>query len=249
MSKQHNRKELAAKIRAILSKTEEQGCTEAEAAAAAAIAKELLDKYQFDMSELELEEEGCFQQTTANNLKRGHYDIKPRICFAIGRFCEVRSWVTGKTQDPVFFGLQSDVEFATWLLESLESFIKREADRYKLGNLVDMLDKDGTFYVPSLGEMNAFRAGCIDKIKERLDFEAAKRKENLSTAQKNSLIVVKGALVTREFNKLGLRFGNVHLRGSHSGGGAYSKGQAAGSRASFGRPVNGGGGTLRIGGK
>lgn len=241
-----NRQDLAARIRAILNKTTEKGCTEAEAASAAAMAKRLLDQHQFDMSELELEEEGCSQYNSPNPLKRGEYDIRSRLCFAIKEFCEVRSWVVGSGQETVFYGLQSDVEFASWLLDSLTNFVQLEADRYKLGKLVDQLDVDGTLYVPPHLEMNAFRAGCIDKIKERLSFEAAKRRQTMQGSH-NAVLVIKNALVTREFNKLGLRFGSASLRGSQSGGAAYSAGKAAGDRASFGRPINGGRSTLKIG--
>lgn len=240
-----NRAQVAARIRALFSKTIENGATEAEAASAAAKAKELLDTYQLNMSELELEQEGTEQGHCPNSNKRGHYDIKPRVSIAIAAFCEVKCWTQDRQQTVIYFGLKSDVDFALWLTDSLEQFIKKEADRYKLGNLVDTLAQDGEFRIPPLLEMNAFRAGCIDKINERLYFEAAKRQEHLRGNTKNAVIVIKNSLVRREFNKLGLRFHKVGFRGQHSGGAAYGAGKSAGDRASFGRPVAGG--TLRIG--
>jgi hypothetical protein len=240
-----NRQQVAARIRALFSKTIENGATEAEAASAAAKAKELLDVYQLSMSELELEEEGTERGSSKNSNKRGHYDIKPRLSTAIAEFCEVQYWLTGKEQTVVYFGLKSDVDFAIWLTDSLESFVKKEADHYKLGNLVDTLAQNGEFRIPPLLEMNAFRAGCIDKIKERLRFEVAKRKEHLKTNSKNAVMVIKNALVMRKFRELGMHFGKAKMRGSHNGGSAYGAGQSAGNRASFGRPVAGG--TLRIG--
>jgi len=241
-----DRQQIAARIRALFSKTVSQGATEHESAAAAAKAKELLDKYQMEMSELDLEEEGTeHYYSPKENHKRGHYEIRSRLCQAIAEFSETKTWLTSGAV--VFFGLKSDTDFASWLLDSLELFVKKEADRFKLGNLVDNLADTGEFYCPPLQEMNAFRAGCIDKIKERLRLEAAKRKEHLRTESKNGIIVLKNQIVTREYNKLGLRLGSYHPKGSYSGSRAYSAGQAAGGKASFGRPVNGSGRTLRIG--
>ena len=241
------RSEIAAKIRALFSKTIENGCSEAEAAASAAKAKELLDVYQLEMSELELEEEGTTQFTTREEaLKRGEYPVREKLCWEISKFCEVKAWVTGKKNTVVFFGLASDVDFADWLLDTLEQFIKNEADRYKLDSMIGQI-MDGTddFTVPPKMDLNGFRAGCISRIKERLQFETAKRRDQHHGDSTNALIVVKDQLVKREFSKLGLSFGRAKMRGNYSSGAGYSAGRAAGDRASFGRPVSGG--TLRIG--
>jgi hypothetical protein len=65
-----------------------------------------------------------------------------------------------------------------------------------------------------------------------------------------SLVVVKGALVASEFQKLDLtlRKGGK-LAAAAKDRGAYGAGRAAGDKASFGRPVNGGGKVAQIGGK
>ena len=57
------RQEIAAKVRALLAKTVDKGCTEQEAVAAASKAKELMDRYQVDLSEAELEEDGFAKGT------------------------------------------------------------------------------------------------------------------------------------------------------------------------------------------
>lgn len=234
------RKAIAARIRALFSKTIANGATEAEAASACAKAKELLDRYQLDLSALELEQEGTEQRTTGEELrKRGSYTIRDRICWSIAEFCEVKSWLTGKKNTPVFFGLASDVDFAEWLLDTLEAFIKKEADRYKLDNMINNIMDGGDFSVPPLLDMNGFRAGCIDRINERLKFEAAKRRDlHRGTDSTNALIIAKSAIVNRDFNKLGLRFGTARMSGNYSRGSGYSAGYSAGERASFGRPVS-----------
>ena len=247
----HTREQIAARIRALFSKTVSNGATEAEATAAAAKAKELLDKHQFSMSELELEKEGTEQyRSPAEELKQGSYEVRSRLSKSIAAFADCKTWVVitaGRGANPVvFFGLKSDIDFASWLLDSLEIFVKKEADRYKLGQLVDNLGTTGEFYAPPLLEMNAFRAGCIDKINQRLDFEAAKRRENLRTHSPNSIMVIKNALVNSDFNKLGLNFRKVGYKGGYRGDNAYRAGSNAGDRASFGRPVQSNS-TLRIG--
>jgi hypothetical protein len=85
------RQEIAAKVRALLAKTVDQGCTEQEAIAAAAKAKELMDRYQVDLSEIELEEEG-FVQDYAEGPEQRKLNVQDLIGWDIARYCEVESW-------------------------------------------------------------------------------------------------------------------------------------------------------------
>jgi hypothetical protein len=223
-------KEIALKIRALLAKTVDKGCTEAEAMMAATKAKELMDKYQIDMSEADIEEEGFVRGTAEADMGR-KFNVQDHLCGSIAKYCEVKVWLTHvstrKTR-VVFFGLRSDVEFANWLLKGLEAFVWQKADDY-----------GGLYY-----DKRNFAMGCCNRIAERLREEVkAREARNVTmTDTGKSLIVVKGQIVEREFNKLGLRLGRGS-RGSYNRGGspeARSAGYAAGNGASFGRPMSGG---------
>jgi hypothetical protein len=79
---------------------------------------------------------------------------------------------------------------------------------------------------------------------------AERKKSRQGTGDGRSLVVVKDAIVTREFAKLDMKLrsgGRSKTRAVD--GGAFNAGRAAGDRASFGKPVNGGGKVEQIGGK
>lgn len=242
----HSKIELAAKIRALLAKTVDNGCTEAEAMAAAAKAKQLMDEYQIDLDEAGLEAEG-FVRGTAEGAEARKLNAQDWLANAISSYCEVKSWrtATGGTYARakyryVFFGLKSDVEFANWLLKALEAFCWQRADAWAIET------GQGDY----LSKRN-FVMGCASRISQRLREEAAARKAaNQHTATGKSLIVVKGALVDREFAKLGLRLRTASRSGGYRSGGshdAHAAGRSAGDRASFGRPVSGGSSPKLIG--
>jgi hypothetical protein len=203
---------------------------------AAAKAKELIDRYQIDMSEADIAEEGYVKGTAESDMGR-KFNVQNWLCAAIAAFSETKHWGThsfGRKRRIVFFGLKSDVEFANWLLVGLEAFVWQKADEF-----------GGDYY-----EKRNFAMGCCNRINERLREETAKRKAaNVTMSQTGkSLMVVKGQLVESEFKKLGLRLRNSGGSSYRSGGSASSRaaGYAAGNGASFGRPV-GRTSTARIG--
>jgi Protein of unknown function (DUF2786) len=221
------RQEIAAKVRALLAKTVDKGCTEQEAVAAAAKAKELMDRYQVDLSEAELEEDG-FARSRAEGPKSRKLDVQDLIGWDIADYCEVKSWkqcsdYRGRWRF-VFFGLRSDVKFANWLLKGLEAFIWQKADEY-----------GGSYF-----EKRNFAMGCAERITERLRAEVEARKQkHVTMSSGRDLVVVKQAIVQREFDKLGMRFRSASCSSYYNGGSdeARSAGYQAGDRASFGRPV------------
>jgi Protein of unknown function (DUF2786) len=109
------RKDVAARIRALLAKAVEKGCTEAEAMAATLKARDLLDTYQLELSDVELEAEGVIQDT-AEKAEARKTNVQWELGSAVADFCEVRCWFQGVTRGEkkicTFHGLRSDVEFA-----------------------------------------------------------------------------------------------------------------------------------------
>ena len=72
------REKVATIVEALLAKTTENGATEAEAMAAAAKARELMDRHQLDLGEVGMAKEGVHKLT----IKRGHYKtlaVKDRL--------------------------------------------------------------------------------------------------------------------------------------------------------------------------
>jgi Protein of unknown function (DUF2786) len=234
-----DRQEIAAKVRALLAKTVDTGCTEQEALAAAAKAKELMDRYQVDLSETELEDEG-FVRGTAESPEQRKFNVQSwMIGGAIADYCEVKCWRQQADYRQkyryVFFGLRSDVEFANWLLKGLEAFIWQKADEF-----------GGSYF-----DKRNFAMGCAERIAERLWAEVKARKQKpVTMSSGRDLVVVKHAIVQREFDKLRMKLTTVYRSGPCCGGSedARSAGYQAGDGASFGRPVSSASARARING-
>ena len=237
------REKAAAVIQALLNKTTENGASEAEAMAAAEKARELMDRYQIEAGSAGLEKEGAFKVS----IKRGHYKtlaVKDRIAATVAQFCDCKVWLTKHTDECHFFGLKSDADFAGWLIVSLDRFVAS-------GTLAYIAGQPRMDARPRWEAEKAFVLGACVRISERLVLLANERKKSRDgTGDGRSLVVVKDAIVTREFEKL-----DIKLRSSGKSktravdGGAFNTGRAAGDKASFGKPVNGGGKVAQIGGK
>lgn len=232
-------KTMAARIKALLAKTTENGCSEAEAMAAATKARELMDKYQIDLGAVGMEAEGVEKRATENSTYKT-FGIRWRLAYSIMSFCDVKCW-SSKQKQIIFFGLQSDADFATWLIESLDAFIQRSAVEYMMW--VKPEDLPTGTKMPRWEAEKAFILGAIHRITERLKALTAERHREMAAGTGKSLVVVKSAIVNKAFSALGMKLRSSSSKTTFHGGSAYQAGQAAGDRASFGRPVNGGGGT------
>lgn len=229
--KSDNLQSIARKVKALLAKTQESGCTESEALEAAAKAQQLMETYQLDMSEIELQEEGVTQGT-----QKADPRSSMGLGTAVGNYCDVRNVRSNKGREINFLGLRSDVELATWLMASLETFVASEA-------LGWMLEQDGE---ATPGHMDSFVIGAYSRIKERLNEETRKRKGENNTGR-NALVVTKNALIAQH-PQYGwfANAGRANYAGRVTHEGAALAGAQAGNSASFGRPV-GQRSTARIG--
>lgn len=216
---QDQKRAISLKIKALLAKTMEAGCTEAEALAAAHKAHEMLAKYQLSLSELDLREEGTGESDV-------EYDeVSYALAGAVASFCEVKVWAENN-KSIKFLGLSSDAFFAEWLMLALSSFVKRKGLEFSLESCKKIFQSDIT----------EFRAGCAGRIRQRLHDEVEDRKRNAVTGRE--LMVVKGHLISEAWAKknLNLSNGRQAYRGN-SQSEAFQAGAAAGNAARFARPV------------
>src|SRR5258708_1389407 len=116
-----SRKKMLEKVKAILSKTMDNGCTEGEAMAALAKARELMATYEIDEKELrDVAEKAQVHKTAVSD----PYEIKRNLCVNVGRFTSCKAF---RERDNVicFAGKEGDIVFATWLLDTLQRFVMR----------------------------------------------------------------------------------------------------------------------------
>jgi hypothetical protein len=233
-----NRDDLIEKVRALLSKTVDNGCTEAEALAALDKAHALMDAYEVTEADLQLtkEETAILRSESPDSLDP--HNIKFRLMGSVADFCSCEAWRTRKPEGKAvtFCGLPSDARLATWLLDTLAAFVQAELARH----LMDTL--------PPRGErrrvITGFVKGCCDRISDRLEALCA-QSAAAATSNGRELVLVKNAAVDTKMKEHGIKVRGCCLGGQINDSG-YQAGRSAGDRASFGRPVMGAGAALRI---
>jgi len=236
-----NRSNIINKIRALLSKTVENGCTEAEAMSALSLAQTMMDAYDVSEADLnEIKQESAIKETM-NDMRDPHH-IRSYICVAISKFTHTKVWrhkFKSQKYKYNFVGLRADVDFAIWLTETLTMFVQKELKNYIWSNGYTSLHPSEKRVV-----INGFVFGCCGRITQRLMELVGNA---TASANKNALIIIQNALIEKKMQELGVKLRKPRDRGSKINDDSYSAGKNAGDKASFGRPVNGKSAVLRIG--
>lgn len=268
------------RIKKYLNVRPERGYTENECNKAMTELGELLEQYNINLSELDIAEESCvhkFFSVAGHN--RSAIDS---VVVGVSRFTNTKCWYTrsyaqdaeGKTNFDKpevrynYFGLESDVDMAVWLTDTLKQTLDIETEAFKKTDI----------YINFGGHRRAaftsFQNGFTNRVYNRLidlageqERAAKKRAEELSEVNKKinetnieaeevafdapkeapkpttvtSLIVVKKNKIEEEFSKkFGFKIGKGTSRGN--GGRDYNARQAgarAGDRANLNRPLGG----------
>ncbi|MBM3643798.1 MAG: hypothetical protein FJX02_05580 [Alphaproteobacteria bacterium] len=215
---------LHARLRTLRARTVANGCTEAEALAAAAKLAELLDRHDLALSDVELETGRCIE---GRHEPRGRRKLPLEACVpAIAAFCDCQAWRTrGADGRPafVFFGLPADVEAALVLAELVEAALRGGLGRYKT--------EPGRTRLPHRDRHVAyasFMLGMAEAIAARLD--ALKRgRESARNGAGQQIVLLKASLVERELALLGIRFHTVGGSGRAVLADAFQAGEKAGT--------------------
>lgn len=225
------RERVKARIRTLLARTTQNGCTEAEALAAAEMVGRLLQHYALTMDEVALRQTPCVQRSVAwPGIRRRPIDC----CIpALARFCDCKVWIQredGKAAY-VFFGMEQDVSLALYLhdviLRSIasESLMFRENHRHLQGAAL-------------AGAQRRYQAGMATRVAERLEALRRTLHDELHRqhSQGRALILAKDQTVEAAFKATTIRLvkgrGQV-IRADH----AYRDGYAAGDRVNLNRPL------------
>lgn len=210
------RKKMLERIRAMMNT---EGRTEAEMMAFLAKARELMATYEIDESELEDQAE---KATTFKTAVADPYEIKRNLSVNVGKFT---STVAFRDLEEIinYAGKESDILFATWLLDTLQRFVMRALRQYQ----ADRARKH-------LGNSNwtsaSFVIGCTarinDKLAELIPVTWAKNKELI--LKELNMALTKSSRSDKEVDQ-----------------NAAKMGKKAGNSARFDKPV-GQGGQLRL---
>jgi hypothetical protein len=234
-----DRNSIIEKIKALLSKTKENGCTEEEELSALAKARAWIDAHEISDDELQLSrEEKAILHDESEAEARDTHKIKWQLSYGVARYCNVRIYRGGGKAGLSFVGFKSDIDNATWLLDHLADFIHDKLFEF----LLDCLAPEGK---ERKEEIRGFVIGCTQRINARMTQMCEQSKTERTTNGKE-LIIIKDQAI-KDF----MEAEGICLRSSRSRAGfsddARAAGQTAGDRASFGRPVSGAGATLQLG--
>ena len=204
-----------ARIRALMQRTTANGCTEAEAEAAAATVDRLLAQYEINLDDVSVRS----QEVTQFEVEAMQHAVR-HSAMSIGAFCDCKVWTS--SPNIVFLGLEIDTEVAEYLVMLFMRAIDREAGQFVVFNAEYSL-KD------RLGKANmltSYKIGMAVRLGERLQKLKSSRDFTAKTSGFD-LVVAKDALVKQAFATLG-----IHLTRGGSGGsirdpGAYNAGRAA----------------------
>lgn len=228
---------IAARIKALLAKSVENGATEEEALAAMQKARELMDKYGVTAAALEAEADTI----KAENFRRdgwGTFIIKDRLASNVALYTDCKVWFDFGG-DYRILGSETDRQFCMWLLDSLDQFIRRAC--------VEFI-KTQSIRGKKWDHEKAFCIGAINRINARLAALIAERRKTVTTKDGRSLVVIKSDLVTKAFADLGIKLRQATGKVTYKRNDAYQAGEAAGGKVNFNRPVNAGKGVRAIAG-
>jgi hypothetical protein len=225
---------LKARIQGLRSKTTDNGCTEAEALSAAAKVAELLDRYDFSLTDVEIRNGQCEQR---------HYETrrKKRIpldaCIEdIANFCDCR---VRREKSPsgnaryVFFGLRADIEAAHYLTELIDNAVRSELGRYKNSVGYRRFRHQDRHLANS-----SFTLGMVASIGDKLT--AMKRERDaVRNGTGRDLVVLKASAVDAELAKLDLQLRTVPGATRIVSPAAYDAGGAVGASLTINPEIRG----------
>lgn len=231
MNQQEELAKVKARIRALTEKTVSNGCTEAEALAAAEMVGRLLDRYALSMEEIDLRQARCVQKEVP---LQGRQRRPVDGCVpAIARFCDCKVWLARDERGMryVFFGFEADAELAVYLFSVVERGIRSETASFR--------EQHPELTGSALRSASiSYQQGMASRIAERLEAMHDERRA-AAAAQAGTgtaLVVVKHRMVDEAFRETSVRLTAARGRGLRANG-AYRKGYAAGGRINLNRPI------------
>ena len=206
-----------ARIKALAEKTVANGCTEAEAMAAAEMVGRLLERYALSMDEIEVRSARCVQaEVPLGGRRRRPID---GCVPAIARFCDCKVWLArAARQEPddlafdwtsldsryVFFGFETDTVLATYLFTVIDRAVLTETAAFK--------GRNPQLRAVRLRRASAsFQHGIVARVAARLEgmHRAREAAVHAQRSTGTSLVPVKSRVVEDAFRdtKIRLMFG------------------------------------------
>ncbi len=230
------------RIKALTCKTVANGCTEAEAMAAAEMVGRLLERYALSMDEIEVREARCVQvEIPIGGKRRRPID---GCVPAIARLCDCKVWLArgarpGEPDDLavaryVFFGFETDTALAGYLYAVIGRAMATEMLAFKVA-------RPQLHAVRLRRASDSFQHGVAARVAARLETMHAEREAHVATrrATGTALILAKHRAVDEAFAETEIRLVASGAIGRRHIADAFREGWAAGARVNLSRPVGG----------
>lgn len=222
------------RVQALLSKTEENGCTKEEAMAAAEKARSLIEKHQIDIGEEGVREEGVVTKQTKRTA--GAKRLYTFTAFAISKYTETFCYIhttprSAKNKGSVLksIGNEDDADLAVWLAETLLNTFEKEWRNYRFTPEY----RKGCEKAHGRALRTAFQDAFCDVVSQRLRelVEQRQRAQEQAQGTGTELVVVKDALIEQYKEQSGLKLSKASFVGSTQEEYARQAGARAGRRA------------------
>lgn len=221
------RERIAARIRALLAKTVENGCTEDEAVAAAAKAAEMLARHNLTIDEVQIRESKFKEHSERYDDILGERTWI--VADAIAHLVECRYWRSNPGVHPVsitFFGFDHEVEIAQYLMaicvRALQDGLSRTNRRNGLLRPTIRTSK-----------AKAFLDGMVQRLAERI------RALKPPPPTGKGLVVLKQELIDAELTNNGVKMRKLSGRLSRDFDSEFMRGRAAGDKVSLNEGLRG----------
>jgi hypothetical protein len=234
------------KIAALLKKTEANGASEAEAAAAMVIASKLMAEHSVTMKDLRDNTAAArdFTKRKVNEGAKNMTVVDKFVATAIGAYTDTKVWNAkefdgfkmGKRKAKVkyssnitFYGYSVDVELAEYIYKICDSAVEMEWKKFSRS-------------VPAGARAKArvtFQLGMALRLRDRL---MDMKKENIENTNGTDLVVLKKQLVETAFKEqLNVKLGAAgNSKVTYYTGAAFEAGKKAGDTVRFNREVHDG---------
>lgn len=247
---------LVRRIRALLSKTVENGATEAEAMSALIKAQEIMSAHGLDQEAVEAE--AFVRETYASKQAvRGFYWGKD-LAYAISQFTGSFCWGENVSGSVVYAGRESDAIFAYWLTDALDAFVSRNAASYISETGGVKFAAGAQKVIRDFRQNELFGGSAVTQYSRETDKARAARMRDFGMgvcARINQRLLEMATDETKRRSKdarrrvesEGMSFSSKRAHGPSIGDrGAYAAGQRAGDGAQFSKPMSGGAGPRLI---